>query len=71
MLSKGSIESILMGLSFTVLMDKTAETTNNDSEVDANCWTDRAVAREEQRVSPIGSNFLPAQSPNIHATMLT
>lgn len=55
MLPKGSIESILMGLSFTVLNAKTAEATNNESEGDANCWTDREVAREEQRVSENGS----------------
>ncbi|XP_017865398.1 PREDICTED: SPARC-related modular calcium-binding protein 2 isoform X1 [Drosophila arizonae] len=64
MLSKGSIESILMGLSFTVLMDKTAETTNNDSEVDANCWTDRAVAREEQRHDGNRSFYVPECMPD-------
>lgn len=48
MLSKGRIESILMGLSFTVLNAKT-ESTNNESEGEANCWSDR----EEQRVSAI------------------
>nr|XP_032292247.1 uncharacterized protein LOC6625587 isoform X1 [Drosophila virilis] len=59
MLPKGSIESILMGLSFTVLNAKTAEATNNESEGDANCWTDREVAREEQRHGGNRSFFVP------------
>lgn len=59
MLSKGRIESILMGLSFTVLNAKT-ESTNNESEGEANCWSDR----EEQRVSAIPILILPASFPS-------
>ncbi|XP_002004769.3 SPARC-related modular calcium-binding protein 2 isoform X3 [Drosophila mojavensis] len=47
-----------------LLMDKTAETTNNDSEVDANCWTDRAVAREEQRHDGNRSFYVPECMPD-------
>lgn len=68
MLSKGRIESILMGLSFTVLNAKT-ESTNNESEGDANCWTE--VAREEQRVSAVNEPNPPIPLPigDLHITL--
>ncbi|KRF80506.1 SPARC-related modular calcium-binding protein 2 [Drosophila virilis] len=42
-----------------LLNAKTAEATNNESEGDANCWTDREVAREEQRHGGNRSFFVP------------
>jgi len=44
-----------MDLSSTVLNPK-AETPTNESEGEANCWTDQEVAREEQRVSAVGNS---------------
>lgn len=61
MLSKGRIESILMGLSFTVLNAKTESTNNNESEGDANCWTE--VAHAEQRVSAANQPKNPPSPP--------
>lgn len=61
MLSKGRIESILMGLSFTVLNAKTESTNNNESEGDANCWTE--VAHAEQRVSAANESKNPPSPP--------
>ncbi|XP_062129928.1 uncharacterized protein LOC133841446 isoform X3 [Drosophila sulfurigaster albostrigata] len=57
-LSKGKIESILMDLSSTVLNPKD-ETANNESEGEANCWTDQELAREEQRHGGNSSFYVP------------
>ncbi|XP_032590365.1 SPARC-related modular calcium-binding protein 2 isoform X2 [Drosophila grimshawi] len=45
--------------SFNFLNAKPEEATNNESEGDANCWTDREVAREEQRHGGNRSFYVP------------
>ncbi|XP_017839067.1 SPARC-related modular calcium-binding protein 1 isoform X2 [Drosophila busckii] len=42
-----SYNSPLSPSSFNFLSAKTAETTNNESEGDANCWSDRKAARDD------------------------
>ncbi|XP_032590366.1 SPARC-related modular calcium-binding protein 2 isoform X3 [Drosophila grimshawi] len=42
-----------------LLNAKPEEATNNESEGDANCWTDREVAREEQRHGGNRSFYVP------------
>ncbi|KAH8407541.1 hypothetical protein KR222_005115 [Zaprionus bogoriensis] len=49
--------------SFNFLNAKT-ESTNNESEGDANCWTDREVAHEEQRHGGNSSLYVPECMPD-------